>query len=144
MTQVPVAEGIFTWPSDSPQLLGSACDDCSITTFPRQDSCPRCASTNMNERVLAQRGRLWAWTTQNFPPPSPPYMGTTGKDFQPFAVGFVELEGELKVEARLMETDPTKLRIGMEMELVIVPFATNADGNEVMTFGFRKVETDGS
>ena len=76
--QVPVAEGVFTWPRDDPQLIGSRCADCGMVTFPRQDSCPRCASTTMEEMLLARRGTLWAWTTQAFPPP-PPYAGPTGR-----------------------------------------------------------------
>ena len=110
MTQVPVAEGIFTWPSDEPQLIGSRCSACGIVTFPAQDSCPRCAATDMAEHLLARRGRLWAWTTQDFPPPSPPYSGPTGKDFVPFGVGYVELPGEVKVESRLTESDPDGAR----------------------------------
>jgi uncharacterized OB-fold protein len=136
--QVPVAEGVFTWPADDPQLIGSGCADCGMVTFPAQDSCPRCASTAMEERLLARRGSLWAWTTQSFPPP-PPYSGPAGKDFVPFGVGYVELPGEVKVESRLTEADPSVLRNGMEMELVIVPFRTDDDGNEVVTFAFRPV-----
>ena len=136
---VPVAERVFTWPSDEPQLIGSRCDACGIVTFPVQDSCPRCASMAMSEHLLARRGRLWAWTTQHFPPPSPPYAGPTGKDFVPFAVGYVELGGEVKVEARLTEADPDRLATGMEMELVVVPFRTDDEGNEVVTFAFRPV-----
>ena len=79
MASLPVADGIFTWPADDPQLIGSRCARCGIVTFPTQDSCPRCASTDMEEHLLARRGRLWAWTTQHFPPPSPPYAGPTGK-----------------------------------------------------------------
>jgi uncharacterized OB-fold protein len=139
MTQVPVADGIFTWPSDEPQLIGTRCDACGIVTFPSQDSCPRCAATAMVEELLARRGRLWAWTTQAFPPPSPPYAGPTGRDFVPFAVGYVELPGEVKVETRLTETDPEVLELGSEMELVVVPFRTDDEGNEVVTFAFRPV-----
>jgi uncharacterized OB-fold protein len=87
MTQVPIAEGVFTFPADEPQLIGAKCVACGIVTFPAQDSCPRCASTDMAEHLLARRGRLWAWTTQDFPPPAPPYSGPTGKDFVPFGVG---------------------------------------------------------
>ena len=76
--------------------------------------------------------------TQSFPPP-PPYSGPTGKDFVPFGVGYVELPGEVKVESRLTECDPAVLANGMEMELVIVPFRTDDDGNEVVTFAFRPV-----
>jgi uncharacterized OB-fold protein len=139
MTQVPVAEGIFTWPSAEPQLIGSRCEACGIVTFPAQDSCPRCASTAMVEHLLSRRGRLWAWTTQHFPPPSPPYSGPTGKDFVPFGVGFVELPGEVKVESRLTESDPDVLTPGIKMELVLVPFRTDDDGNDVVTFAFRPV-----
>jgi uncharacterized OB-fold protein len=139
MAQVPVAEGIFTLGTDEPQLIGSRCTACGIVTFPAQDSCPRCASTAMTEQMLARRGRLWAWTTQGFPPPSPPYTGPTGAAFVPFAVGYVELPGEVKVETRLTESDPAVLVPGMEMELVLVPFRTDDAGNEVVTFAFRPV-----
>ena len=139
MAQVPVAEGVFTWPSDDPQLIGSRCTACGIVTFPAQDSCPRCASTDMVEHLLARRGRLWAWTTQDFPPPSPPYAGPRGAAFEPFGVGYVELADEVKVETRLTESDPERLAPGIEMELVLVPFRTDDDGNEVVTFAFRPV-----
>jgi uncharacterized OB-fold protein len=51
----------------------------------------------------------------------------------------VELPGQLKVESRLTEADPEKLRIGMEMELVIVPLSKDSDGNEIVTFAFAPV-----
>jgi uncharacterized OB-fold protein len=141
MARVPVAEGVFTWPSDEPQLIGSRCGACGITTFPAQDSCARCASPEMEEHLLPRRGRLWAWTTQEFPPPSPPYAGATGDAFVPYGIGYVELGGEVRVEARLTESDPERLRTGTEMELVVVPFRTDDDGNEVVTFAFQPVAT---
>jgi uncharacterized OB-fold protein len=140
MARVPVAEGVFTWPADEPALIGSRCAACGIVTFPKQDSCPRCSSTEMADHLLSRRGRLWAWTTQHFPPPSPPYAGPAGSDFVPFGVGYVDLAGEVKVEARLTEADPDALALGMEMELVLVPFRTDDEGNEVMTFAFRPLD----
>ncbi len=133
MAQVPIAEGVFT---DEPRLIGSRCSSCGIVTFPAQESCPRCASTEMAQHLLAPRGTLWAWTTQEFPPPSPPYTGPTGAAFERFAVGYVDL-GDVKVESRL--TDIEGLRPGMEMQLVLVPFRTDDDGNEVVTFAFEGV-----
>lgn len=138
MTRVPIAEGLFTGPDDEPRLVGGRCDACGTVTFPSQDACPRCAATGMAEHPLARRGRLWAWTTQEFPPPAPPYTGPTGDDFVPYGVGYVELGGELRVETRLTESEG--LRTGMEMELVLVPFRTDEDGNEVVTFAFQPVE----
>jgi len=141
VTQVPIAEHVFTWPANEPQLIGSRCSECGIVTFPAQDSCPRCGSTEMAEHFLAPRGRLWAWTTQDFPPPSPPYAGASGREFVPFGVGYVDL-GDVKVETRLTESDPANLRIGMSMELVVVPFRTDDEGNEVVTFAFRPVKDE--
>ena len=138
MAKVPVAEGVFTWPADAPQLIGSRCSACGMVTFPAQDSCPRCASIRMEQALLARQGTLWAWTIQAFPPPWP-YVGPTGADFVPFGVGYVELPGEVKVESRLTECEPDALQNGMEMELVVVPFRTDDDGNEVVTFAFRPV-----
>ena len=142
MARVPVAEGVFTWPSDEPRLIGSRCATCGIVTFPAQDSCPRCPSTEMAEHLLSRRGRLWAWTTQEFPPPSPPYAGPVGDAFVPYGVGYVELADKVRVETRLTETKG--LKTGMEMELVLVPFRTDGDGNEVVTFAFRPVGGAGS
>jgi uncharacterized OB-fold protein len=91
----------------------------------------------MAEHLLSRRGRLWAWTTQEFAPPAPPYAGPTGAAFVPYGVGYVELGGEVRVETRLTTTEG--LRIGMDMELVVVPFRTDSDGNDVVTFAFRPV-----
>ncbi len=136
----PIAEGLFAWPADEPRLIGGRCAACGTTTFPNQAGCPRCGAQSLDEVRLASRGRLWAWTTQEFAPPTPPYAGARGPDFEPFGVGYVELPGELRVEARLTEHRPERLRVGMEMELVIVPFGTDDEGNEVVTFAFRPVE----
>jgi uncharacterized OB-fold protein len=138
MARVPVAAGVFTWPSEAPQLIGSRCAACGIVTFPAQDACPRCASTGMAEHRLPRRGRLWAWTTQEFPPPAPPYAGPSGDAFAAYGVGYVELADEVRVEARLTATEG--LRAGMEMELVLVPFRTDDHGNEVVTFAFRPLD----
>ena len=137
MARVPVAEGVFTWPSDDPRLIGSRCTACGIVTFPAQASCPRCPSTEMAAHLLPRQGRLWAWTTQEFPPPSPPWAGPTGDDFVPYAVGYVEIGDEVRVETRL--TQMQGLRIGMVVELALVPFRRDEAGNEVVTFAFRPV-----
>ena len=88
---------------------------------------------------LARKGTLWTWTVQGFPPKAPPFAGRTDSGFEPFGVGYIELPGEVKVEARLTDADPTRLSIGMEMELVIIPLTTDEQGNEIMTFAFQPI-----
>jgi uncharacterized OB-fold protein len=111
--------------------------------FPVQDGCPRCTSSDSEVVELASRGTLWAWTVQGFPPKAPPFLGdTTAEGFRPFGVGYVELPGQLKVEARLTEVDPERLEIGMEMELVYDPIGVDEDGNEIVTYAFAPVREE--
>ncbi|MFI6467085.1 Zn-ribbon domain-containing OB-fold protein [Streptomyces sp. NPDC050528] len=142
-TQIPVAEGLFTWPPDEStplRLIGSECTACGLVSFPAASDCVRCASTEAKERLLADRGTLWTYTTQDFRPPSPPYDGPEA--FEPYAVGYIELPGELLVEARLTEPDPDRLRIGQDMRLTLVPYRVQEDGTEVMTFAFAPAEEE--
>ena len=96
---VPVAEGLIAGTAGDPRLVGSQCNACDTVTFPRQGSCPRCTSEDVRERLLSPRGTLWTWTVQCFPPKAPPYAAAT--EFEPYAVGYVELPGELRVESLL-------------------------------------------
>ena len=102
-------------------------------TFPAQGSCPRCTSVDVEERLLGRTGTLYTWTVQGFRP-KPPYAGP--EEFEPYGVGYVELPGEVLVETRLTVADPDRLRIGMAVELVIVPF-----GDQV-TYAFAPSEGD--
>ena len=104
--------------------------------FPRQNGCPKCMSGEQVDVELATTGTLWSWTVQAFPPKAPPYLGPVGADFVPYGVGYVELDGQVRVEARLTESDPTKLRIGMAMHLVLDPLCIDEDGNQVVTYAF--------
>lgn len=141
MTQIPIAEHLFTWPADEPQLIGSRCNDCATVTFPSQASCPKCTSQSVTDTLLPRRGTLWTYTTQEFLPKNPPYAGTESpEDFTPYGVGYVELPDHVMVESRLTENDPAWLQIGMEMELVITPFRVNGAGDEVMSFAFAPVK----
>jgi uncharacterized OB-fold protein len=130
----PITDGLFTWPSDEPRLIGSRCNECGTVSFPAQPSCPRCTGTDVTEHLLARDGVLWTWTVQGFRPKSPPYTGPV--EFEPYPVGYVELPGEVKVESRLVDVAPAELRIGMPMELAMVPF-TPATGEPVVMFAFR-------
>ena len=127
---------IFTWPDECPQLIGGQCDECGATTFPTQSRCPRCGRAGMSLVKLPRRGTLVGWTTQGFVPKLPYAGSDTGESFSPFGVGLVQLGDLVRVEARLTESDPAKLKFGMDVELTIIPFFVDGEGNEVMTFAF--------
>jgi uncharacterized OB-fold protein len=141
--QIPVSEGLFTWPSDEPRLIGARCAACGLIAFPSGPPCLRCGGAEFTETLLSDRGTLWTFTTQGFPPPSPPYDGAgTAATFQPYALGYVELPGEVMVEARLTEPDPARLAIGQPMRLAIVPYTVRDDGTEILTFAFTPDSVD--
>jgi uncharacterized OB-fold protein len=90
------------------------------------------------ERVeLAPTGKVWTWTSQEFLPKSPPYAGEeTAETFQPYYVGYVELEGQLRVESRLVGFDDAHPRIGQPVQMVVLPFRTDEEGRQVMSYAF--------
>jgi len=91
----------------------------------------------MEEVLLETHGTLWTFTTQEFRPKEP-YKGPEDpeRDWQRYGVGYIELGDAVRVESRLTVSDPTKLHIGMEMELRIVPFGTDGEGNALVNFAF--------
>lgn len=132
-----VDDSLLTETPEGPALLGSRCTECSAHTFPRQGGCPRCTGTAMEDVPLARTGTLWTWTVQGFRP-KPPYTGTPA--YEPYGVGYIELADQLLVEARLTESEPDRLWIGMPMEIVISPFRDAADdGGPTHTFAFAPV-----
>jgi uncharacterized OB-fold protein len=136
--QKPLAD-VYTGPAEEPRLIGGRCRDCSATTFPVQSRCPRCGHAAMEELLLPRRGTLIAWTTQGFPPVVPYAGDATGKSFEPFGVGLVQLDDVVRVESKLTESSPDKLATGMEVELAIIPFYVDEAGDEIMTFAFAPV-----
>ena len=140
MTQRPIHDGLFSWPSDNPELLGSCCRHCGEYAFPAQNSCRACSSEDTHVVGMGRKGRLWTWTIQSFMPKTPYWTDETPETFQPFGVGYVELENGLRVEARLRENTTDSLQIGQAMALEIVPVRTDEAGEQLMTFQFRVAE----
>jgi uncharacterized protein len=136
MSRTAIDPGLFTVGPDGPRLVGSRCGSCGVVTFPSQNGCPRCNNDELEQIELPERGTLWTFPTPGFPPKAAPegaYVGPLDP-FEPYTVGYVELPGHCKVETRLTEPDPSKMRIGMEMKLVLVPIT-----DEHETFAFEPV-----
>ncbi|MCX4095738.1 Zn-ribbon domain-containing OB-fold protein [Nocardia sp. alder85J] len=122
----PIAPGLFTWPAAEPRLIASRRDADAPLEFP--------AIPGDQEVLLARTGTLYTWTTQEFPPPSPPYRGPA--EFEPYAVGYVEFPEGILIEGRIATPDPKSLTIGQAMTVVVTPFRTDPDGTNVVTFAF--------
>lgn len=129
----PVSEGLFTQ-ADQPRLIGGKRRSDGRIVFPA----PSGPEAEQYDRVeLSPHGALWSFTVQRFRPKSPPYAGDDERAFKPFAVGYVELPGEVIVESRLEIDDFDALNIGQPMTLTLTPFGKDPDGAEILTYAFK-------
>jgi len=137
-TRAPaIADDLLSWNAGGLRLVASREHATGRTVFPA-----RSGDDDRFDRVLlGTHGTLWSWTIQRFRPKSPPYAGPEA--FEPYAVGYVELPGELVIEARLTSVAFNDLRIGMALRLVPLAF-TLASGDERTTFAFAPIQGDGA
>jgi uncharacterized OB-fold protein len=85
---------------------------------------------------LSPEGQLWSFTVQRFRPKSPPYAGADDESsFEPYALGYVELAGQVIVESRIETEDFASLSVGMPMRLKLVPF--HKAGGDVLAYAFE-------
>ncbi len=119
----PIAPGLWT-DQRPPRLIGGRGSDGRIV-FPMPDGD---AASGLDPVTLSPNGTLWSWSVQRFEPKRPPYDGPS--PFEPFMIGYVELPGEVIVEARLVGIDQPV--IGMPLALRIVAFD---DAHSTFAFG---------
>lgn len=130
MNKRPIAPDLFV-EGTPPRLIGGRHRTSGRIVFPL----PAGSEQELYEpMVLSPHGRLWSYTVQRFQPKSPPYAGP--QPFEPFAVGYVELPGEIIVEARITGIPFDQLRINMPLTLTLEPFRTDPDGATVVTYAF--------
>ena len=135
MSAKPITEGLFEMLADGPRLLAGRSKQNGRLVFPLPQGS---AGEGFEAVPLQRRGRLWSFTVQRFRPKSPPYAGADDEaTFRPYAVGYVELPGEIIVESRIETGDLAALKVGQAMELVLQDFA-RADG-AVASYAFRPV-----
>lgn len=131
-----VVEGLFAQTPDGPRLLGSRCSGCGTPYFPRASVCnhPECPGGALGEAAFGPAGKLWSWAIQNYPPPPP---ARYDEPYVPYTLGLVDLAEGLRVLARVRTGDPTKLRAGMPVSLVLAPLCRDASRGELLTWQFE-------
>jgi len=93
-------------------------------------------SPDVEEVKLSRRGKLYTYTINYYPAP-PPYVPPD--PFVPYATTVMELEKEkMLVQGQIVTGyDLQKLKIGMEMEVVLELLYRDSDGNDVIVWKFR-------
>ena len=109
--KIPVVGGLFTWPAEQPQLIGTKCLSCGSYFFHKKMSCnnPACREKKVEEARLSPKGKLYSYTIQYYPPPSPfKYQ----EPFKPYGIGLVELSEGIMVTGMLTTGDRTSSKSG--------------------------------
>jgi uncharacterized OB-fold protein len=115
--KVPIVEGLFTWPSNKPQLIGSKCPLCGSVQFPKSNVCnnPDCDhSKSPEESLLSDEGTLYSYTVHAYDLSDP-----FAYHKAPYAIGAIELPEGINVIARLTTVEKEKLKIGMRMRFKV-------------------------
>ena len=137
--QIPGAEGIFTWPSDEPHLIGGRCKSCGTYYFPKYYVVhkPGCKEREIEEIPLSRKGKLDTYTVQYYPPP-PPFITTV--PFVPYAIGWVALPEGIAVAGIITDCKIEDIKQHMNLELVIEKAWEEEDGTEVLTWKWRPAQ----
>ena len=131
MASQPIAQNLFE-SEPVPRLVAGRKHGTGEYVFPLPDGR---AADDFDKVLLSPKGRLWSWTVQRFRPKSPPYIGP--EVFEAFALGYIELPGELIVEARLSGLPVSQWKSGMSVRTTIIPFAVAEDGTTLTTYAFE-------
>ncbi|OGW17550.1 MAG: hypothetical protein A3G93_03010 [Nitrospinae bacterium RIFCSPLOWO2_12_FULL_45_22] len=124
-------EGLFTYPAlpgEAPRLLGSRCSACQAYFFPKRYLCPHCHKDGTMEEIrLSNKGTLYTYCIVQVAP-----EGFTA----PYVLGYVDLPEGPRVYALITGIEPSALRIGMELELVIEPIRQDPEGRNILGYKF--------
>lgn len=133
-TQVAVADGLFVQDGSGPALVGSRCTGCGAHYFPTALSCrnPRCDVKQVVPALIGRTGVLHSWTVQHYRPPALFRMD----DWEPYALGLVEIPEGLRVLGMLTGVPLREVEIGMPVELVLEALGTDEQGREVLTYKY--------
>jgi uncharacterized OB-fold protein len=121
-----IAEGLFT-DETPPRLIGGKDRETGRIVYP-------CPSPKTHEPMpLSREGKLWSYTVQRYRPKTPPYAGPDA--FAPWIVAYVELPGEVIVEAPLYGVAFEDVMIGMPVRFSPAPLNPQ-DADSVMIPAF--------
>ena len=133
---IPVRPGLFTTSASTdgkPRLIGGKCPACKEVSFPNRDICPNCQHESLQEILLSRNGKIYSYSIV-MQQPRPYYKGPV-----PYALGFVELPDEVRIETLFTDCDTDNLEVGMEVELVIDHLYEDDTGKKLITYKFRPV-----
>ena len=126
------------WFKGSPEgmvLVGSRCETCKKSFFPKKEVCPDCFDGELKEVPLSRKGKLHTYALS--------VMGPSDME-KPYVIGFIDLPEGIKLFSILTDCEPWDevLKIDMEMEMFIGKIKQDEYGNSIRSYKFRPVVTE--
>lgn len=118
---------------NGPTVVGSKCGSCGRVYFPKKTVCVDCWKRGEMDVVpLSRKGKLSLFTIAT--------QSILGLD-TPYACGYVDLPEGVRLFSLLTDCEPfdEKLRLDMDVEMVIEKMMNNDFGEEIYTYKFRPV-----
>ncbi len=134
MTAHLVADGLIKLDGEQARLVGTRCTACETLYFPQAPSCrnPDCRPKTVERALLPTTGTLVSYTVQRYQPP--PLFRFD--DWQPYAIGLVDLGDGVEVMGMLTGFALDSITIGSPVRLVVEPLYTDAEQRSVLTYKF--------
>ncbi len=135
LATTPVVAGLFATEAGRAHLIGSRCFGCGTLYFPQAISCrnPHCHDKTIEQTALPNRGILYSFTVQRYRPPPLFQMD----DWQPYAIGVVDLGQGLHVMGMLTDIALDEIAIGMAMQLTLEPLINDSERGSIITYKFK-------
>jgi uncharacterized OB-fold protein len=133
-----VESKFFKETRDGLRLVGSECKKCNSKFFPKKRYCTNCLnSSELEEYILPTKGKLISYSVAH-----DSLMGIK----TPYAFGYIKLIPDgVVIYSLLTDCEPfnEKLKIGMEMEMVIEHMVKDFYDNDIYAYKFRPIKEKG-
>jgi uncharacterized OB-fold protein len=132
MTDRPFTAASFNQYLKEKKLMGSRCPHCDQVFLPPRAICPVCHGSDLVWSEVSSEGTLAAFTSIYV---GPTFMNDEGysRD-KPYCTGIVELEGGVRISARILDvdaSDASSIAIGTRLK---VAFLERGQGEETVTY----------
>lgn len=132
MTDIALRSVPFHWRryKERYRLLGTQCETCGNTYFPKRSICPNCRRDGKPApRSFSGRGAVYSYTVIRVAPEG-------FKTFTPYIVGLIQLEEGPKVTSQIVDCDLDDIHIGMAVEACFRKLRVQGkDG--IICYGFK-------
>ncbi len=113
------------------RLESGKCKKCGAIVFPRRLVCPECGHREFEKVILPDTGKVVSYTIIRVPP-------SQFGDQAPYALAIAELTNGVKLMAQIVDVDPEKIKVGMDVRIEFRRVQTD-DHHGVLSYGYKFV-----